>query len=90
MSDLAEPTTYNEPTLMWRMRRGDHQESQAVIDPRGTTARVVWFVNGRPLGLRDFDDLAAAIRWSDQLRTQYAAAGWRVTDSVDRVSGPPA
>lgn len=87
MSDIAVPPTYNEPTLMWRMRRGDRQESQAVIDPCGAGARVVWFLNGHALGLRDFDDWTSAIQWCDQLRSQYAATGWRASDAVD--SAPP-
>jgi hypothetical protein len=83
MSDVAVPSSYNEPTLMWRMRRGDRQESEAVIDPRGIGPRVVWFVNGHPLGLRDFDDWATAIRWTEQLRSHYEAAGWHASDAVE-------
>jgi len=51
--------------------------SHTVISPRSDGALVVWFVNGRPLGYRDFDDWPSAIRWSDQLRKQNWSAGWR-------------
>jgi hypothetical protein len=51
--------------------------SHTVISPRSDGALVVWFVNGRPLGYRDFDDWPSAIRWSDQLRKQNWSVGWR-------------
>ena len=86
MDDIAVPSTYNEPTLMWRMCRGEGRQAQAVIDPRGASVRVVWFVNGRPLGLRDFTDWGSAIKWSDQLKSQYRVVGWRPLDDVDRSS----
>src|SRR5687767_11671084 len=43
-----------DPTVMWRMRRPDGLLSHAVIAPRPGGAVVEWFVNGRPLGSRDF------------------------------------
>jgi hypothetical protein len=39
---------------------------------------VVWFINDRPLGYRDFDDWTAALRWSDQMQAQNWAVGWRL------------
>ena len=54
-------STYNEPTVMWRMQRGDQQVAQAVIAPAADGASVVWFVNGRPLGMREFSDWTGAI-----------------------------
>lgn len=72
-------TGYDEPTVMWRMSRGDGQSSHAVIDPRMDGAAVIWFVNGSPLGVRDFDDWTNALRWCEQMQAQNWAAGWRVT-----------
>ncbi|MGD9902080.1 MAG: hypothetical protein AB7U83_01320 [Vicinamibacterales bacterium] len=66
-----------EPTVMWRMTRPDGQTSHAILDPRQAGASVVWFVNDRPLGIRDFKDWTSALRWSDQLQTQNWSAGWR-------------
>ena len=77
MHDTAMPLVYSEPTVLWRMRRPGGLISHAVIDPRPQRALVVWFVNNRPVGLRDFDDWTAAIRWSEQLKAQNWAAGWR-------------
>lgn len=82
MSEIALPSTYNEPTVMWRMERADGRRAQAVIDPRTAGARVVWFVNGQPLGVRDFDDWSGALAWTERLKAQYWAVGWRLSDDV--------
>ena len=63
---------------MWRMRRPDGLSAHAVIGPSPDGAVVVWFVNDRPVGLRDFDDWTDALRWSDQLQAQNWAVGWRL------------
>ena len=68
---------YDEPTVMWRMQRAD-LASHAVIGPGPEGAVVVWFLNGRALGYRDFGDWASALRWSDLLQAQNWAAGWRL------------
>ena len=52
---------YDEPTVMWRMQRVDLM-SHAVIDAGPEGAVLVWFVNGRPLGYRDFNDWTSALR----------------------------
>jgi hypothetical protein len=49
---------------------------------------VVWFLNGRALYVRDFDDWGSALRWSDRLREQNWAAGWRLLPDDDVT--PPA
>ena len=70
---------------MWRMRRAQLR-AHAVIDFRGCAASVVWVLNGRPLYVRDFDDWESALRWSDQLRDQYWATGWRLSPDDDAPS----
>ncbi len=64
------------------MRRADGRRAQAVIDPTDGRIRVLWFVNGRPLGVRYFDDWARAIEWTDRLQAQYWTVGWRLTDEI--------
>lgn len=72
--------TYNEPTVMWRMQRGNGQAAQAVIAPGGEGGSVVvWYLNGRPLGMREFADWTSAIAWTDRMRDQNWAAGWRLS-----------
>ena len=76
MAESASASTYNEPTVMWRMRR-DRLVSHAVIAPAGNGASVMWFVNCRLLGFREFSNYADAIRWSDRMRDHNWATGWR-------------
>jgi hypothetical protein len=63
------------------MRRGNRQTSHAVIGPRPDGAVLVWFVNGRPSGYRDFGDWSSALDWSDRLRAQNWTVGWRLMAS---------
>lgn len=83
MSETPSPLVYDQPTVMWRMRRADGLSSHAVIGPRSEGAVVVWFINGRPLGFKDFDDWASALRWSDQMQAQNWAVGWRLSPDYD-------
>jgi hypothetical protein len=76
--ETAMGLVYDEPTVMWRMRRPDGLLAHAMIGPRPDGAVVVWFINDRPLGYRDFDDWTAALRWSDQMQAQNWAVGWRL------------
>jgi hypothetical protein len=69
---------YSEPTVLWRMRRLDGLVSHAIIGTRRRGAIVVWFVNDRPMGYKDFDDWTSALNWSDQLQAQNWAVGWRL------------
>ena len=88
MSETPSPLVYDQPTVMWRMRRADGLSSHAVIGPRSEGAVVVWFINGRPLGFKDFDDWASALRWSDQMQAQNWAMGWRLAPEPDDASVP--
>ena len=88
MSDVALPSTYNEPTVMWRMRHADGRRAQAVIDSTNSGTRVLWFVNDRPLAVRHFADWTSAIEWTNRLRAQQWTVGWRLSDDI--TEGPPA
>jgi hypothetical protein len=88
MSDIALPSTYNEPTVMFRMRHADGRWAQAVIHPRNIGARALWLVNGHPLEGRDFADWTGAIEWTERLRAQQWTVGWRLSDDI--TEGPPA
>lgn len=68
----------DETIVLWRMQRPDGLLSHAVINPRSDGAIVVWFINGRVLGYRNFDDWATALQWSNQLQAQNWAVGWRL------------
>jgi hypothetical protein len=79
-------STYDEPTVMWRMKRGSHLRAHAVLGVRGRAAWVMWFLNDHAMSIRDFDDWASAVRWSDRLRDQNWAAGWRLLPEDDDAS----
>ena len=64
---------------MWRMQRPDNLVMHAVIALTATGASLMWFVNTRLLGMREFTELADAIVWSDRIRDQNWTAGWRLT-----------
>jgi hypothetical protein len=40
-------------------------------------AVVVWYINDRPLGFRDFGDWSSALHWSERLQAQNWTVGWR-------------
>jgi hypothetical protein len=77
--DSPTASTYNEPTVMWRMQRPDHLVMHAVIAPSARGASVMWFVNGRLMGVKKFVEWTDAITWSDRIRDQNWTAGWRLT-----------
>jgi len=74
---------YDEPTVMWRMRRADGLSSHAVIRSHPDGAVVMWFINDRPLGYREFHDWTSALRWSAQMQAQNWAVGWRLVSEYD-------
>ena len=77
MAKGSNQSVQHEPVVLWRMQRQGGLLSHSVISPRSDGAVVVWFVNGRALGFRDFADWTSALRWSDQLQAQNWATGWR-------------
>ena len=63
---------------MWRMRREHNLAMHVVIAPTRRGASVMWCVNGRLLGMREFANWGEAIAWSDRMRDQNWSAGWRL------------
>jgi hypothetical protein len=64
---------------MWRMQKAGDLRAHAVVGLRGRRAWVMWFLNDYPLGVREFEDWASAIRWSDRLQAQNWTLGWRLS-----------
>jgi hypothetical protein len=83
---IHSPITYDEPTVMWRMRRADGLSTHAVIGTEGTVAWVMWFLNGSVVGVRKFDDLTSAFEWTERLRFQNWTVGWRLTQDDDSMA----
>jgi len=80
VSNITGPLVYDEPTVMWRMRRSADMLAHAVIAVTDSQPVLVWYVNNRPLGSRTFDDWTDAVRWSDQLQAQNWETGWRLVE----------
>jgi len=70
------------------MRRPRGLSAHAVLGVNGSSAWVMWFVNDRPVGVRDFDNWDGAVRWSEQLKVQNWSIGWRLTSDVDDAPTP--
>jgi hypothetical protein len=78
VADTTIPLVYDEPTVMWRMRRASGLAARAVLGHHRDGVILVWFINDRPAGYRLFDDWGDALRWSEQLQAQNWAVGWRL------------
>lgn len=83
MRESDSRSVYSEPTVLWRMHRTDGLSSHAVISLRAHGATVVWFINDRPVGSREFDDVARALGWGDQMQAQNWTVGWRTVPEYD-------
>jgi len=81
-------STYDEPTVMWRMRRSNGLSTHAVIGPQESGAWVMWYLNGSPVGVRNFDDWTSAIEWTDRMQFQNWTVGWRLSHDADDLLPP--
>jgi hypothetical protein len=77
-----------EPTVMWRMERADGLAAHLVLGQTAHNVWAAWFVNNRPIGMREFDDVGSAIQFSDSMQAQNWSVGWRVVQDAD--DEPPA
>ncbi|MGE3110161.1 MAG: hypothetical protein AB7I13_17980 [Vicinamibacterales bacterium] len=89
MKPIPIPTTYDEPTVMWRMKRSDGLTTHAVIGTDAGAAWAMWFLNGSVVGVRKFDDLAGAYEWTERLQFQNWTVGWRLAADDDARSAGP-
>ena len=63
---------------MWRMHRERGLVMHVEISPTSAGASVMWFVNARQLGVREFRDWTDAIAWTERIRKQNWTVGWRL------------
>jgi cytoskeletal protein CcmA (bactofilin family) len=82
--NITVKSTYNEPTVMWRMRHPDGRSAHTVIAPKGPETLAVVFVNDDLKGVRDFKTWDSAIRWTEQMSIQLEVMGWQFADSISR------
>ena len=70
-----EGTTYNAPTIVWRLQRRD-VFAYAIIVPRGSRTTLTWWINDRLEGNEDFAEWTGALERSDVVRGQLLEEGW--------------
>jgi hypothetical protein len=73
---VAQPSTYNEPTILWRLRHNDGRTAHALLLPNGAKASAVWFISGSPVKARDFKTWRSAMDWLDDERITLQTSGW--------------
>ena len=88
MGEISLRSIDDEPTVMWRMQRAHGLTTHAVLGLHDNAAWVMWFVNDRPVGVRDFDSWDGAVRWSEQMKVQNWSVGWRLASDEDDAPPP--
>jgi hypothetical protein len=73
---VALKSTYNEPTVMWRLRHLDGRTAHSLIVPNRAKASALWFIEGVPQKARDFRTWRRAIEWLDDELTTLQISGW--------------
>jgi hypothetical protein len=74
--DVIQPSTYAEPTIMWRLRNRDGRTAHALIVPSGSRATAIWFISGEAQKAREFRTWRGAIDWLNDARTTLETSGW--------------
>jgi hypothetical protein len=69
------------------MQRAEGLSAHLVVGYDGPIVWVAWFLNDRPLGLREFNDVGSALDFSDRMQFQNWSVGWRLV--ADRDDEPP-
>lgn len=70
-----EATTYNAPTIIWRVQR-DGVFAYAIIVPRGLTTKLTWWIDDRLEDIEEFSDWTPALERSEAVRHQFVEDGW--------------
>jgi hypothetical protein len=65
---------YDEPTVVWRLKRG-HSVAHATIIP-GAQATVSWFFDGSMDRVENYDTLDLALARAEQIRGILERDGW--------------
>jgi len=73
---MPDESTYNEATVMWRLRHRDGRTGHAVIIPTGSKASALWFIVGVLQKAREFRTWRGAIEWLDDERETLETSGW--------------
>ena len=67
---------YEEPTVVWRLKRG-RSVAHATIIPGMATTTVSWFFDGSMDRVENYDTLDLAIARAEQIRGILEREGWK-------------
>jgi len=70
-----EGTTYNAPTIIWRLQR-EGVFAYAIVVPRQSKMQLLWWIDDRIEGNEEFPEWARALERSEVVRTQLLEDGW--------------
>ena len=73
---VAEKSTYDEPTVMWRLQHPDGRIAHSLIIPNRAKASALWSIGDEPEKARDFRTWRAAIEWLDDELATLEVSGW--------------
>jgi hypothetical protein len=71
--------TYDEPTVIWRLKRG-RSIAHATIIPGATVTTVTWFFDGSMDRAENYDTLDLAVARAEQIRSILERNGWTLAD----------
>jgi hypothetical protein len=72
-------TTYSDPTVVWRMKRGDSR-AHATIFPGAPHTTVAWFFDGTMDRAENYDSLDLAVARAEHIKGVLAGDGWTPVD----------
>jgi hypothetical protein len=78
--------TYAEPTIAWRLRRGDGSTARATVLPHGFGCSLIWWVNERCEGAEEYADWTDALTKAGDVRDALRRIGF--VDADDEGQGP--
>jgi hypothetical protein len=82
----APKATYAEPTIVWRLRRGDRSTARATVLPHGFGCSLIWWVNEQCEGAVECTDWTDALTKAGDVRDALRRIGF--VDADDGGQGP--
>lgn len=72
-------TTYSDPTIIWRLTRGNAVAHATIIPGRPQTT-LTWFFDGTMDRAENYDSLDLALARAEHIRTILTQDGWTPAD----------
>ncbi len=82
MEPTTPPSTYCEPTVLWRLRRSATDTARATVVPRWHDATVLWWINERLAGAIDCASLHDAVLEGHRIRDAFLDGGSEIDEGA--------